>query len=331
MIERVVLVSPRGFCAGVVRAIAAVERALELFPRVYVRHAIVHNADVVRRLEARGAVFVDDLDGVPRGGVVVLGAHGVARSVRDEADKRGLFVVDATCPLVAKVHREVRRYRRRGFDVALVGHAGHDEVVGTLGQGDGIQLVQDAADASRLRVRRPDRVACVTQTTLRPQDVAPVVAELARRFPSLQRPAVDDVCYATRNRQMAVEWLARSVDVVLIVGDPGSSNSQRLREAAAATGTSAHLVARAADLEEGWLVGARVVGVSAGASTPEELVSDVVDVLRRAGAVVDEVAVLEERVTFRLPTALAAAASRPEIVAGARIQRASVALQRAPG
>jgi 4-hydroxy-3-methylbut-2-en-1-yl diphosphate reductase len=331
MIERVVLVSPRGFCAGVVRAIAAVERALALFdPPVHVRHAIVHNADVVRRLAAAGAVFVDDLDQVPPGGVVVLGAHGVAASVREEADRRGLLVVDATCPLVAKVHREVRKYRRRGFDVVLVGHAGHDEVIGTLGQTDRIQLVEDVADAARVRVRRPDRVACVTQTTLRPQDVLPVVAELRRRFPSLVRPAVDDVCYATRNRQTAVEWLARSVDVVLIVGDPASSNSHRLCEAAAGTGTSAHLISRAADLQEDWLVGARVVGVSAGASTPEEVVAGVVDELRRSGAIVEEVSLLEEHVTFRLPTAIATVSDRPDIRAGARIRRAPVAADQAP-
>jgi 4-hydroxy-3-methylbut-2-enyl diphosphate reductase len=305
MIERVVLVSPRGFCAGVVRAIAAVERALALFaPPVYVRHAIVHNADVGRRLAAAGAVFVDELDSVPRGGVVVLGAHGVAPDVRDEADRRGLVVIDATCPLVAKVHREVRRYRRRGFDVLLVGHAGHDEVVGTLGQADAIRLVEDVPDAARVQVRRPDRVAVVTQTTLRPQDVITVVSELGRRFPRLVQPAVDDICYATRNRQAAVDWLARRVDVVLIVGDPASSNSRRLCEAAAALGTPAHLVSRAADLRNSWFTDRRVVGVSAGASTPEDLVADIVDELRRRGAVVEEVALLEERVTFRLPVAV---------------------------
>jgi len=306
MIERVVLVSPRGFCAGVIRAIAAVQRALELFhPPVYVRHAIVHNADVVRRLAAAGAVFVDDLDQVPRGGVVVLGAHGVAPSVHDQAERLGLAVVDATCPLVAKVHREVRRYRRRGFDVLLVGHAGHEEVDGTLGQTDAIQLVEDVPDASRVRVRRPDRVACVTQTTLRPQDVLPVVAELGRRFPGLVQPAADDICYATRNRQAAVEWLARAVDVVIIVGDPASSNSHRLCEAAAGAGARAHLISRAADLQEHWFTDARVAGVSAGASTPEDLVHEVVDHLCGAGAVVEEVSLMEERVTFRLPTAVA--------------------------
>jgi 4-hydroxy-3-methylbut-2-enyl diphosphate reductase len=258
----------------------------------------------VRRLAAAGAVFVDELDQVPRGGGVVLGAHGVAPAVRDRAEARGLFVVDATCPLVAKVHREVRRYARRGFHTVLVGHAGHDEVVGTLGQTDAIQLVEDVADASSVRVRRPDRVACVTQTTLRPGDVLPVVAELRRRFPGLVQPAADDICYATRNRQAAAEWLARAADVVIIVGDPASSNSNRLREVAAGAGARAHLIARASELQDGWLTDARVVGVSAGASTPEDLVAEVVAELRGAGAVVDEVSLLEERVTFRLPVAV---------------------------
>ena len=306
MIERVVLVSPRGFCAGVVRAISTVERALALFPPpVYVRHAIVHNANVVQRLTAAGAIFVDDLDEVPPGAVVVLGAHGVAVSVRRQAARRRLRVVDATCPLVAKVHREVRRYRRRGFDIVLVGHAGHDEVVGTLGQTDAIQLVEDVPGVSRVRVRRRDRVACVTQTTLRPADVVPVVDELRRRFPALVLPAAADICYATRNRQAAVEWLAHRVDVVLVVGDPASSNSRRLCEAAASIGTSAYLISNARDIEGPWLARARVVGVSAGASTPEGLVQEVVDHLTRDGAVLEDARFLEERVTFRLPALVA--------------------------
>jgi 4-hydroxy-3-methylbut-2-enyl diphosphate reductase len=307
-IERVVLVSPRGFCAGVIRAVATVEGALAAFPPpVYVRHAIVHNADVVARLAAAGAVFVDDLDEVPEGSVVVLGAHGVAASVRDAAARRGLRVVDATCPLVAKVHAEVRRYRRRGFDVVLVGHAGHDEVTGTLGQTDGIQLVEAVSDVARLAVGRPDRVACVTQTTLRPADVVPIVDALRRRFPELVQPIAEDICYATRNRQAAIQWLARAVDVVLIVGDAASSNSRRLCEAAAATGTSAHLISRAADVRDEWLTDARVVGVSAGASSPEDLVRATVARLCRTGAVVEERTLLEERVTFRLPAEVAAA------------------------
>ena len=307
VIERVILVSPRGFCAGVVRAISTVERALAIFePPVYVRRAIVHNAHVVARLAAAGAVFVDHLDAVPRGSVVVLGAHGVATSVREQAHARHLRVVDATCPLVAKVHREVRRYRRQGYDVVLIGHAGHDEVVGTLGQAEGVQLVERGSDVARVRASSPDRVACVTQSTLRPQEVAPVVDALRRRFPALAQPAADDICYATRNRQAAIEWLARQVDVVLVVGDPTSSNSRQLRAAAAATGRPACLIGTAAELEDSWLVDAKVVGVSAGASTPDDLVSEVVARLCRDGAAVHEQAFLDERVTFRLPEAVVA-------------------------
>jgi 4-hydroxy-3-methylbut-2-enyl diphosphate reductase len=312
MIERVVLVSPRGFCAGVVRAIATVESALATFPPpMYVRRAIVHNADVVARLTDAGAVFVDDLDAVPPGSAVILGAHGVASSVRADAARRGLRVIDATCPLVAKVHREVRRYDRLGFEVLLVGHRGHDEVVGTLGQSASIQLVEDVHRARRVRVRRRDRVACVTQTTLRRQDVEPVVAELERRFPDLAQPAVDDICYATRNRQAAVEWLAANVDVVLIVGDPTSSNSLRLAEAAAAAGADAHLVARASAIRDSWLGTAGSVGVSAGASTPEDRVREVVEELCRSGATLEEAAFIEERVRFKLPSAVGPSRSTP--------------------
>jgi 4-hydroxy-3-methylbut-2-enyl diphosphate reductase len=306
-IERVILVSPRGFCAGVVRAIATVERALAVFgPPVYVRRAIVHNVHVVARLGSAGAVFVDELDDVPRGSVVVFGAHGVAASVRELARARDLRVVDATCPLVAKVHAEVTRYRRAGYDVVLIGHAGHDEVVGTLGQATGVQLVEDVADVSGVRVSCPDRVACVTQTTLRDQEVNPIVDALRHRFPTLERPAVADICYATRNRQGAIEWLARRVDVVLVVGDPSSSNSVHLREAAAATCHRSYLVRSAADIEASWLSGAKVVGVSAGASTPDDLVSGVVEHLCRDGAELHEHATVEERVAFSLPPALAA-------------------------
>lgn len=310
MIERVILVSPRGFCAGVVRAIATVEHALASFPPpIYVRHAIVHNGDVVDRLRAAGAVFIEDLDEAPPGSVVILGAHGVAATVRDQASARHLRVIDATCPLVAKVHREARRYRARGFDVLLVGHAGHDEVVGTLGQCEGIQLVEDVRAAADVRVRRPDQVACLTQTTLRPQDVRPVVAELRRRFSDLAEPAGMDICYATRNRQAAVEWLAGAVDVVLVVGDPASSNSHRLCEAAEAVGTRAYLVSRAAAIREEWLEHARVVGVSAGASTPQELIAGVVKHFRDAGAAVDDIELLEERTTFELPSFAAVSAA----------------------
>ena len=302
MVDRVVLVSPRGFCAGVVRAIATVERALVMFPApVYVRRAIVHNAEVVARLAAAGAVFVDELDEVPRGAVVVFSAHGVPASVREQASARDLLVVDATCPLVAKVHREVRRFKKLGFDVLLIGHAGHDEVVGTLGQAPGVRLVEQVVDISRLPVTNPDKVACVTQTTLSPEDVAPVIGELRRRFPDLAEPLASDICYATRNRQGAVSWLARKVDVVLVVGDATSSNSQHLRETAGETGTPAYLIGTAADLRNEWLSHASVVGVTAGASTPEDVVAGVVDRLCRDGAVVERETFLDERVSFRLP------------------------------
>jgi 4-hydroxy-3-methylbut-2-enyl diphosphate reductase len=307
VIERVILASPRGFCAGVVRAIATVERALAVFgPPVYVRRAIVHNVHVVARLAAAGAVFVDELDNVPRGSVVVFGAHGVAASVREFARARDLRVVDATCPLVAKVHSEVSRFRGAGYDVVLIGHAGHDEVVGTLGQVTGVQLVEDVPDVSGVRTSCPDRVACLTQTTLRDQEVEPVIDALRHRFPTLERPAAADICYATRNRQAAIAWLARRVDVVLVVGDPTSSNSRHLREAAAAMCDRSYLVGSAAEIEASWLSGAKVVGVSAGASTPNELVSEVVDCLCRDGADLQEHAIVEERVAFSLPPGLAA-------------------------
>jgi 4-hydroxy-3-methylbut-2-en-1-yl diphosphate reductase len=306
VIERVVVVSPRGFCAGVVRAIETVERALLLYPPpVYVRRAIVHNAHVVARLAAAGAVFVEELDAVPIGSVVVLSAHGAAASVYEEARARGLRVIDATCPLVAKVHHEVRRFRESGFDVFLIGHAGHDEVVGTLGQAPGVCLVEPGADVSALRVADPDRVACVMQTTLSHHDTAPVLEGLRARFPALSEPAAEDICFATRHRQAAVAWLAAKVDAVLVVGDPASSNSMRLREEASAAGAPTHLIGSVAELQPGWLAGARVIGVSAGASTPEQLVTEVVDRLRRDGARVQDAMFLDERVSFALPPEVA--------------------------
>ena len=306
MPERVVLVSPRGFCAGVVRAIATVERALTIFgPPVYVRRAIVHNAHVVDRLAAAGATFVDELDEVPKGAVVVLSAHGVPASVREQATARELRIVDATCPLVAKVHREVRRFSNLGYEVLLIGHAGHDEVVGTLGQAPTVRLVEDIFNASSLRVADSNRVACVTQTTLSPLDVAPVVGQLRQRFPNLAQPAAADVCYATRNRQAAVISLARNVDIVLVVGDPTSSNSRHLREAASATGTPAYLIGSVAELQDGWLANANVVGVTAGASTPDDVVVEVVDRLCREGATLQHHVFVEERVSFGLPREVA--------------------------
>ena len=311
MTERVVVISPRGFCAGVVRAIATVERALQKFGRpLYVRRAIVHNAEVVARLAAAGAIFVDELDEVPRGSVVVLSAHGVAPSVRAQAHARQLKVVDATCPLVAKVHREVRRFSEAGYQVLLVGHAGHDEVIGTLGQAPCVRLVEPGADVSRLSGVDSERVACVTQTTLSPQDVTPVLDQLRKRFPSLAAPAAPDICFATRNRQAAITWLARSVDLVLVVGDRTSSNSRRLREAASATGTPAYLIRSVADIQDAWLAGIDVVGVSAGSSTPEHLVTEVVDQFSRNGAAVEQKAFLHERVSFALPRQVAEQGSR---------------------
>jgi 4-hydroxy-3-methylbut-2-enyl diphosphate reductase len=308
VIERVVLVSPRGFCAGVVRAIATVERALAIFPPpVYVRRAIVHNAHVVAGLAAAGAIFVDDLDNVPRGAVVVFSAHGVPAWVREQAKARGLRVVDATCPLVAKVHREVRRFRGEGFDVVLIGQARHDEVVGTLGQAPGVRLVARASDVPQLRVSDPDRVACVTQTTLSPHDLEPVIDALRRRFPAMVEPSSADVCFATRNRQAAVSRLARDVDVVIVVGDPTSANSRHLRDTVCAAGTPAYLVGTADELEDAWFAQAKVVGVSAGASTPEDLVVEVVDRLCRDRAALEHAAHLDEQLSFRLPRQLAAA------------------------
>ena len=300
MLERVILVSPRGFCAGVVRAVRSVERALVVFgPPVYVRRAIVHNAHIAARLTAAGAVFVDELDQVPRGGVVVIGAHGVAASVLEQARALELRVVDATCPLVAKVHREVKRYRRQRYEVVLVGHAGHDEVVGTLGQAPGVRLVEHVLDVAGLRLAGPDRVACVTQTTLRPQEVEPIVDALRQRFPTLREPAAQDICYATRNRQAAVEWLARQVDVLLVVGDPTSSNSRRLCEGASEAGCTAYLIGSAEELEDSWLADATIVGVSAGASTPDDLVAELTQRLCCDGALLEEEAFMEERVAFR--------------------------------
>jgi 4-hydroxy-3-methylbut-2-enyl diphosphate reductase len=235
---------------------------------------------------------------------VVFSAHGVSAAVREQARVRHLRVVDATCPLVAKVHREVRRFSNLGFDVLVIGHAGHDEVVGTLGQAPGVRLVQQASDVSRLRVANPDGVACVTQTTLSTQDVAPVIDQLRRRFPQLAEPPAADVCYATRNRQAAITWLARNVDLVLVVGDPTSSNSRHLQETASGTGTPAYLIGSVAELKDAWLEDARVVGVSAGASTPEDVVAEVLDRLCCEGAVLEHKVFLDERVSFGLPREL---------------------------
>ncbi|MDH5527687.1 MAG: 4-hydroxy-3-methylbut-2-enyl diphosphate reductase [Nitrospirota bacterium] len=305
---QMVLANPRGFCAGVERAIEIVERALELFPApVYVRHEIVHNRYVVDSLRDMGAVFVEELSQVPNGATVIFSAHGVSRAVVEEAALRGLRVIDATCPLVTKVHLEVLRHCRAGREVVLIGHAGHPEVLGTMGQAPdgGVLLVSSAEDAQALTVKNPEKLAFVTQTTLSVDDTRHVVAALRQKFPSIVGPAREDICYATTNRQEAVKHLAEQVDLVLVIGAPNSSNSNRLREVAEANGCEAYLIERASDLNPEWFTGNPVVGVTAGASAPEVLVAEVVDRLSGGGAA--RVRVLpgpEEEVAFSLPPEL---------------------------
>lgn len=305
------LANPRGFCAGVDRAIAIVNRALEVFGApVYVRHEVVHNRFVVDDLRARGAVFVEELHEVPDRHIVIFSAHGVSRAVRQEADKRGLKVFDATCPLVTKVHMEVTRYSAEGRECVLIGHAGHPEVEGTMGQyddsaGGAIYLVEDEAQAAALTVRDPQKLAYVTQTTLSMDDTARVIDALREHFPAIVGPRRDDICYATQNRQDAVKQLAAGCDLVLVVGSPNSSNSNRLRELAQRTGARAYLLDRAEQIDPAWLDGVRRVGVTAGASAPEVLVRELVDRLHDLGA--DAVAELDgrlENVTFRMPREL---------------------------
>ncbi len=306
----IVLANPRGFCAGVDRAIAIVERALELFgPPIYVRHEIVHNRYVVDDLRARGAVFVDELDEVPDGATVIFSAHGVARSVHDEGKRRGLCVFDATCPLVTKVHLEVMRHARDGLDVVLIGHRGHPEVDGTLGQFDGpaeaIHVVENLDDVAALAPRDPAQLAYVTQTTLSMDDTRTLVEALQARFPAIRGPKKADICYATQNRQDAVKSLVDSCDLILVVGSPNSSNSNRLREIAAARGVAAHLIDGPEQLDPAWLDGAGCVGVTAGASAPEVLVAGVVERLRSLGGQpASEREGQTEEVYFPLPRAL---------------------------
>ncbi|MEI7443376.1 MAG: 4-hydroxy-3-methylbut-2-enyl diphosphate reductase [Burkholderiales bacterium] len=307
----VLLAQPRGFCAGVDRAIEIVERALAQFGApIYVRHEIVHNEHVVGDLRAKGAVFVDDLDAVPRGAVLVFSAHGVSRAVRDEAESRGLQVYDATCPLVTKVHVEVAKMRREGREVVMIGHAGHPEVEGTMGQADdGIHLVETAEDVDRLKVRDPSTLAYVTQTTLSVDDCRVVIDALKRRFPSIAEPKKQDICYATQNRQDAVKFMAPQCDLVLVIGSPSSSNSNRLREVAEKMGCDARLIRSAAELDPAWLVGKRRIGVTAGASAPEVLVQELVARLRELGvAAVRKLDGIEEHVQFPLPKGLTSAA-----------------------
>jgi 4-hydroxy-3-methylbut-2-enyl diphosphate reductase len=306
---RVLLANPRGFCAGVDRAIEIVELALRRFgPPVYVRHEIVHNRHVVEGLRAKGAVFVDDPEDAPRGALLVYSAHGVSPAVRAASARRGLRAIDATCPLVTKVHVEARRFDGADYDVILVGHAGHVEVEGTMGHAPGrMQLVETVEDVARVRVRDPARVACLTQTTLSVDDTRDILDALRARFPEIRLPRKDDICYATQNRQNAVKELCREAEVVLVVGAPESSNSNRLVEIAAKAGVRSHLVQTAADIDPAWLAGAACVGVSAGASAPEVLVEEVVERLRGLGATrVDSLPAPNEGVVFQLPVELRA-------------------------
>jgi 4-hydroxy-3-methylbut-2-enyl diphosphate reductase len=307
---KVLLANPRGFCAGVDRAIEIVERALQLHGApIYVRHEVVHNKFVVADLRRKGAVFVESLDDVPRGATVVFSAHGVSRAVRKEADERGLQVFDATCPLVTKVHVEVARMRERGHEIVMIGHRGHPEVEGTMGQSrEGMYLVETPADVEQLTVRDPDNLAFVTQTTLSVDDARAVMEALKRRFPKVVGPKKDDICYATQNRQDAVKAVARQSDVVIVVGSPNSSNSNRLREVAANAGVVSYMVDNAAELDPAWIAGKLRIGVTAGASAPEVLVQDVIARLKSFGATeVEEVSGIVEDVTFPIPKALSTA------------------------
>ena len=304
---QVILANPRGFCAGVDRAIEIVEQALARFGApIYVRHEVVHNRFVVENLRAKGAVFVEELDEVPDGATVIFSAHGVSQAVRQAAAVRGLTVFDATCPLVTKVHVEVSRQRRHGTEVVLIGHAGHPEVEGTLGQAtDGMYLVEKVEDVARLAVRDPANLSYATQTTLSLDDTARIVAALRARFPQIHGPKKDDICYATQNRQDAVRALARQCQVVLVVGSINSSNSNRLREVAEAQGARAWMIDGPEDIRREWLDGSEVIGLTAGASAPEVLVQRVVDRLREWGAtVIDEQSGVLESVTFPMPREL---------------------------
>jgi 4-hydroxy-3-methylbut-2-enyl diphosphate reductase len=307
MEQEILLAQPRGFCAGVDRAIEIVERALAQFGApIYVRHEIVHNAYVVEDLRRKGAIFIEQLADVPPGNTLVFSAHGVPRSVQEEAAQRGLTVFDATCPLVTKVHVEVAKMRREGREIIMIGHAGHPEVEGTMGQAnEGMYLVETAEDVGRLQVRNPDLLAYVTQTTLSVDDTADVIAALKQRFPTIAEPKKGDICYATTNRQEAVKFMAPQVELVIVVGSPNSSNSNRLREVAQKKGTAAYMVDNAAQIDAAWLEGTKRIGVTAGASAPEILVHAVIAQLKAFGA--QSVRVLEgveENVTFPLPKGL---------------------------
>jgi 4-hydroxy-3-methylbut-2-en-1-yl diphosphate reductase len=307
VVERVLLASPRGYCAGVERAVETVERALELYgPPVYVRKQIVHNAHVVRELEQRGAIFVDEETEVPAGETVVLSAHGVAPTVHANAAALGLKTIDATCPLVSKVHVEARRYAAQGYTIVLVGHAGHEEVVGTMGEApDSTVLVQSVEEAEALEVPEGTPLAYLTQTTLSVDETSAIIATLRRRFPDVHAPKKEDICYATSNRQWAVKEMLPSIDLLLVIGSRNSSNSNRLVEVARACGVPAHLIDDERDILEGWVDdGVRTVGVTSGASAPESLVERVTGWFAARGAAVEPFAMVDEDVTFRLPVEL---------------------------
>ena len=312
MVKRVLLASPRGYCAGVERAVETVQRALELYGRpLYVRRQIVHNAHVVRELEGRGAVFVDSEEDVPEGATVVFSAHGVAPSVYENSAKRGLNTIDATCPLVTKVHVEARRYAAAGYSVVLIGHAGHDEIVGTLGEApEAIRLISSVEEAESLALPDPERVAYITQTTLSVDETAEIVSALRRRFPRLRAPNKEDICYATTSRQEAVKELATEVDLMLVIGSRNSSNSNRLVEVARAAGVESHLIDDETEIDERWLDGRESVGVTSGASAPEQLVARVCDWFRARGVTeIGPLRAVVEDVFFRLPVELRRTAS----------------------
>ncbi|GGB92286.1 4-hydroxy-3-methylbut-2-enyl diphosphate reductase [Pseudoduganella buxea] len=308
MDKELLLAQPRGFCAGVDRAIEIVERALKQFGApIYVRHEIVHNAYVVADLREKGAIFIEQLEDVPAGNTLVFSAHGVSKAVRAEAESRGLSIFDATCPLVTKVHVEVAKMRKSGYEIIMIGHDGHPEVEGTMGQTDeGMHLVETVEDIAALNVVNPDHLAYVSQTTLSVDDTAEIIAALKARFPNIQEPKKGDICYATTNRQEAVKFMAPQVEVVIVVGSPNSSNSNRLREVAQKMGTPAYMVDRAEQIDPSWLDGHRRVGVTAGASAPEVLVQAVIDRLKQLGVKsVRPLEGVEENVTFPLPKGLA--------------------------
>jgi len=306
-IKTLKLANPRGFCAGVDRAIEIVERAIDMYGApIYVKHEVVHNQFVVDGLRRKGAVFIEDMEDVPVGSTLIYSAHGVSQRVQNEAKERGLRIFDATCPLVSKVHAEVARLNRNGFEIVMIGHRGHPEVEGTMGQvSSGITLVETVLDVSELRPQNPEKLAYVTQTTLSVDDARTILEALKKRFPRIQAPKKDDICYATQNRQDAVKGLSQKCDLMIVVGSPTSSNSNRLREVAATQGVTAYLVDNEDEIQDEWLSGVSVIGVTAGASAPEVLVTAVVNRLKEYGAThVEETLGVDEQVVFQVPGAL---------------------------